>query len=116
MPPDKHAIQSKPNMTEQEYLNLAEDFKNKIEEKDKCIDYLKDRIKQVGSMNGDLRKKINRLENILKFLKSQILFNFDTMENLCHDVKSEGFFISDNVDDISDDYEDFVESFLNNLE
>jgi chromosome segregation ATPase len=104
------------NRTEQEYLNLAEDFKNKIDEKDKCIDYLKDRIKQVGSMNSELKKKINRLESILKFLKSQILFNFDTMENLCHDVKSEGFFISDSVDDISDDYEDFLESFLNNLD
>lgn len=103
------------NKTEQEYLNLAEDFKNKIDEKDKCIDYLKDRIKQVSSMNTELRKKINRFENVLKFLKSQLLFNFDTMEQLCHDVKSEGFFISDTVDDISDDYEDFVESFLNNL-
>jgi uncharacterized protein YfcZ (UPF0381/DUF406 family) len=116
MTESKQAINNKPNITEQEYLNLAEDFKNKIDEKDKCIDYLKDRIKQVGSMNCELKKKINRLESIMKFLKSQILFNFDTMENLCHDVKSEGFFISDNVDDISDDYEDFVESFLNNLE
>lgn len=103
------------NKTEQEYLNLAEDFKNKIDEKDKCIDFLKDRIKQVSSMNIELRKKINRFENVLKFLKSQLLFNFDTMEQLCHDVKSEGFFISDTVDDISDDYEDFIESFLNNL-
>lgn len=71
-------------MTEQNYLEMAEEFKEVVEDKDKIIEFLKSKI---NNFDRDLRKleyRIIAMKHLLEFEKSKAkaksasndLFNF----------------------------------------
>ena len=68
-------------ITEQNYLEMAEQFKEVVEDKDKIIEFLKSKI---NNFDGDLRKleyRIIAMKHLLEFEKSKDkksndLFNF----------------------------------------
>jgi chromosome segregation ATPase len=105
----------KPNITEQMYRETSEHFMEELKKKEKIIDFLKNRLKDVESQKNYIEKCKDKLKYALQLQADILNANTNSMYESLTEISNRNKYITDSSTNIDNDIEDFIENYLDNI-
>jgi len=102
----------KPNITEQMFKETSEHYMQELKKKDKIIDFLKNRLKDIESQKNYIEKCKDKIRYALQLQADILNANTNSMYESLDEIKSRTNYIDDSTNNINIDIEDFVENYL----
>lgn len=105
----------KPNVTEQMFKETSEHFMEELKKKEKIIDFLKNRLKDIESQKNCIEKCKDKLKYALQIQADILNANTNNMYESLDEISSRNSYIKDSTSNINTDIEDFIENYLDNI-
>ena len=100
------------NITEQMYRETSDHFMQELKKKDRCIQFLKQRLGDIQHQKQYLIVLVGKIKTLIKVHKELNLVSLGNFHDIADELNSRAACIDDSTVSIDGDLEDFIENYV----